>query len=528
MVGLAASIAIGFAVVLWAQEGDYRPLYSNIHNVDGAKVIAVLDASQIDYKIEQRTGALLVSSEHIHDARLMLADAGMPGDKSAGFELLDKEQPLGTSQFMETTRYRRGLEGELARTIKNINVVRNARVHLATPKTTTFIRDKRKPTASVFVELFPGATLKTGQVKAIANLVASSISELSLEDVTVVDQKGNLLSSFEDSDELNLADKQLHYVRKIEEDLSQRIHDLLRPVVGAGRYKAQVSADIDFTKVEQTDEMFNPDLPSIRSEQVLEEQRSTGREASGVPGALSNQPPVAGEAPEVVEAGEGGETINTQGSNLRKQATRNFELDRTISYTKHQVGQIKRITVAVVVDDMLVPAEGEGVASKKPWGDKELDRLSILVRDAIGFNAARGDSINVINAPFVMSELEDLDFPEPEIWEQPWVWQIARIAGSGLLLLVLFFGVLRPVLKNLSSSGQELRDVEMQKALAEAGGPSGEDMGDGTVTLSGGENMLLPSPNESYEQQLNAIKGLIAEDPGRVAQVVKRWVASGE
>jgi flagellar M-ring protein FliF len=154
--------------------------------------------------------------------------------------------------------------------------------------------------------------------------------------------------------------------------------------------------------------------------------------------------------------------------------------------------------------------------------------LSILVRDAIGFNAARGDSINVINAPFVMSELEDLDFPEPEIWEQPWVWQIARIAGSGLLLLVLFFGVLRPVLKNLSSSGQELRDVEMQKALAEAGGPSGEDMGDGTVTLSGGENMLLPSPNESYEQQLNAIKGLIAEDPGRVAQVVKRWVASGE
>ena len=524
MVGLAASVAIGFAVVLWAQGGDYRPLYSNIHNIDGSKVIEVLDANEIPYKIEQKTGALLVDSAHIHNARLKLADAGMPGDRTAGFEILDSEQPLGTSQFMETTRYRRGLEGELARTVKSINVVRNARVHLATPKKSSFIRDRRRASASVFVDLFPGASLKITQVKAIANLIASSVPELALEDVTVVDQKGNLLSTFEESEELNLADKQMKYTRKIEDNLIGRINSLLLPFVGEGRFKAEVSADVDFTRVEQTDEMFNPDLPAIRSEQTLEEQRSAGSEAVGIPGALSNQPPADGNAPEQVGPG-GTEAGKAQSGNKRVQATRNYELDRTISYTRHQVGQVRRLTIAVVVDDrQSISAEGE--VEKKVWTASELDRLTTLVKDAVGFNVLRGDSINVINSAFVATDVETFDFPEPEVWEQPWVWEAARLGGSALLLLILFFGVMRPVLKNLSSTGQEVKDSDMQKALAESGG--GEGMGDDTVTLSGGENMLLPSPNESYEQQLNAIKGLIAEDPGRVAQVVKRWVAAGE
>lgn len=523
MVGLAASVAIGFAVVLWAQGGDFRPLYSNIHNIDGSKVIEVLDANEIRYKIEQKTGALLVDADQIHNARLKLADAGMPGDKTAGFELLDSEQPLGTSQFMETTRYRRGLEGELARTVKNINVVRAARVHLATPKKSSFIRDQRRASASVFVDLFPGASLKVNQVKAIANLVASSVPALALEDVTVVDQKGNLLSSkLEESEEMNFADKQLKYARKIESNLVSRINGILLSIVGEGRFKAEVSADVDFTRVEQTDEMFNPDLPAVRSEQTLEEHRQADSLAGGVPGALSNQPPAEGQAPEQVGAG-GGDSADGQSSKTRVQATRNFELDRTISYTRHQVGQIRRLTIAVVVDD-LASTSADGAAEEKVWTASELDRLTTLIKDAVGFNAMRGDSINVINSAFANVDVEEMSFPEPEIWEQPWVWQAARLGGSGLLLLILFFGVMRPVLKNLSSTGQEMKDSDMQRALAE----TGDGMSDETVTLSGGENMLLPSPNDSYEQQLNAIKGLIAEDPGRVAQVVKRWVSASE
>ncbi len=525
MIGLAASVAIGVAIVLWAQGGDYRPLYGNIQNIDASKVIEVLDGNDIRYKIDHKSGSLLVAADKIHMARLKLADVGMPGDRTAGFELLDKEQPLGTSQFMETTRYRRGLEGELARTIKSINVVRNARVHLAIPKATSFIRDRRKPSASVFVELYPGAMLKNEQVKAISNLVASSISELSLEDVTVVDQKGNLLSEDEEGLQFSLVDKQLQYVHKIEDDLVDRIHNLMLPILGEGRFKAQVSADVDFTQTERADEIFNPDLPAVRSEQMLEEQRTASADVAGVPGALSNQPPGAGQAPE--QAGAGQEVASGgQAGKFRKQSTRNYELDRTVSYTRHQIGAIRRLTVAVVVDDMSASAAEEGVsAESKPWAEAELARLTILIKDAVGFNAARGDSINVINTSFVPVEKEIVEVVEPQIWEHP---AIAKYGKWGVVLIgmILFiFGVMRPVLKNLSSTGSEMRDLGAQSVMGAAMGEGGSDE---NVTLDGGENMLLPSPSESYEQQINAIKGLIAEDPGRVAQVVKRWVASGD
>lgn len=528
MVGLAASVAIGFAIVLWTQGADYRPLYGSLDRLDSAEVVEILEVNDINFKIDGASGALLVADGDVHKARLKLAEAGLPGDRSMGFELLDQDQPLGTSQFMENARFRRSLEGELARTITSINSIRSARVHLAIPKQTVFVRQPRQPTASVFVELFPGRGIKPNQVKAIANLVASSISELTIDHVTVVDQKGNLLSVGEETEDMVMAARQRDYSKKIEGDITQRINSILEPIVGLGSFKAEVSADIDFTEIEQAEEIFNPDLPAIRSEQTLEEARAGGAKAGGIPGALSNQPPGAGQAPEIAGGGTAG--VGAGGQNSRKQATRNFELDRTVSYTKHQVGKINRLTVAVVVDDRARVNGSTGESIREPWSDNELERLAILVRDAVGYSAARGDSVNVLNSPF-LAQKDEFEIVETPIWQQPWFLSIVKQVAGLIIILVLLLGLLRPVLKSLAVTGAKAKEEDRARevaALESSGLDNFEGLSDETVTLTGGEALALPSPHESYEQQLNAVKGIIAEDPGRVAQVVKRWVNEDE
>jgi len=538
MVGIAASMAIGTALVLWMQGGDYKPLYASLEYVDSGKVMAVLDGSEIKYKLDEKSGALLVEADKLHQARLKLADAGMAGDRAAGFELLDKDQPMGSSQFMETARYRRSLEGELARTIMSITSVRSARVHLAQPKSSVFIRDSRKPSASVLLDLYPGAPMTKDQVRAIANLVASSIPELQMGDVTVVDQKGNLLSRFDDDNDMEAAEKQLAYNKKVEDRVQTRIDDLLQPLLGNGKYRAQVSADVDFTAVEQADETYNPDLPAMRSEQTMEEAKAAGSApAGGVPGALSNQPPAAGTAPEKANqpaAATGGGTAATPGAtpsaspqDTRRSSTRNYELDRTVSYTRHQVGRLKRLTVAVAVDD-LTAAGADGKSTRKQWDQAELDRLTILIKDAVGFDAARGDSVNVINTAFLATHEEEAPIVDTPMW-QKLALEYARPVAAFIFAMVFLLAVVRPVFRNLSAvGGASGKGYDSDSALGGGAGGGAGDSGDTTVTLSGGDTLLLPSPNESYEQQLNAVKGLIAEDPGRVAQVIKRWVAQGE
>src|SRR3990167_2217414 len=292
LVGLAASVAIGFAVVLWSQQPDYRPLYGSLDGLDAAQVMETLTAADIKYTVEPNSGALLVRSEDLARARMRLAAAGVaPTDNSVGFEILDREQGLGTSQFMEATRYRRGLEGELARTVSSLNNVKGARVHLAIPKSSVFVRDERKPSASVLVELYPGRGLEPSQVMAIVNLVASSVPEMDKAQVTVVDQKGTLLSDIQEMSELTMAGKQFDYSRRMESLFTQRVHNILQPVLGSGRYKAEVSADVDFSAVESTSEMFNPDQPALRSEQSVNEQRTSSLPPQGVPGARAPPPP---------------------------------------------------------------------------------------------------------------------------------------------------------------------------------------------------------------------------------------------
>lgn len=527
MVGLAASVAIGFAVVLWTQDEDYKPLYGSLDRLDSSEVGSILDFNDIKYKVDTSTGALLVPIDDIQKARLVLADNGIQGDQSIGFELLDEEQPLGTSQFMEATRYRRGLEGELARTISSINSVRSARVHLAIPKQTVFMRDGRKPSASVFLDLYPGRPIQPKQMRGIANLVASSIPEMTIDNVTIVDQKGNLLSVKLEDEKLVIAAQHLDYTRKVEDDIVLRVRRLLSPLLGNGNFKTEVSADIDFTEIEQAEESFNPDLPAIRSEQTVEEQRIGAAGGGGVPGALTNQPPANGEAPEIANAGNGQQGAGAAPSNSRSQAVRNYELDRTVSYTKHEKGRLRRLTVAIVIDDKKQKDITTGDVTTVPWSDVELERLAILIRDAVGYSAVRGDSVNILNERFF--ESSDMEMiGELKIWEQDWFSKLARQLVGLLIIVVLLVGIVRPVLKSLASSGTKVREEEEANELAalqSAGLGAFDTLSDETVTLTGGDELALPKPEESYEQHLNAVKGLVAEDAGRVAQVIKRWIS---
>ncbi|WP_439510558.1 flagellar basal-body MS-ring/collar protein FliF [Marinimicrobium koreense] len=524
MVGLAAAVAIGFAVVLWTQGEEYRPLLPSLDPSESPEVVTVLEQAQIPFRIDPATGGLLVAVDDLSAARIRLAQAGIPRDESTGFELMDQEQPLGTSQFVESTRYHRAMEGELARTISSMNNVRSARVHLAVPKRSVFVRDVREPRASIFLDVNPGRTLDASQVKAITNLVASSVSELNADAVTIVDQHGELLSAKEENSELLMADRQREYTRRVEEGLVQRVNRILEPVLGSENFRAEVSADVDFTATEQAAETFNPDMPAIRSEQIMNET-TTGRDQGGIPGALTNQPPGTAEAPEQIDP-ETGEPVNEEvPREVRERATRNYELDRTISYTRFQQGEVDRLSVAVVVDDK-VEVDEAGNETRVAWTDAELQRLELLVRDAVGFSAARGDSVNVLNSPFRARSLEEFTTPELPWWQQPWLFPYLKQGAGILVLLLLIFGLLRPVLKSLARTGGRASDEEEARELAalEESGLGGYDgLSDETVTLTGGA-LGLPGPEESYEQQLNAVKGLVADDPGRVAQVVKSWI----
>ncbi|MFJ4354290.1 flagellar basal-body MS-ring/collar protein FliF [Pseudomonas sp. NPDC089428] len=549
LVGLAASVAIGFAVVLWSQQPDYRPLYGSLAGMDTKQVMDTLASADIPYHVEPNSGALLVKADDLSRARLKLAAAGVaPSDGNVGFELLDKEQGLGTSQFMEATRYRRGLEGELARTVSSLNNVKAARVHLAIPKSSVFVRDERKPSASVLVELYPGRSLEAGQVMAIVNLVATSVPELDKSQVTVVDQRGNLLSEQVQDTALTMAGKQFDYSRRMEGMLTQRVHNILQPVLGNDRYKAEVSADLDFSAVESTSEQFNPDQPALRSEQAVNEQRASSQGPQGVPGALSNQPPGPASAPQTTGGAAGSAAAIQPGqplvdangqqimdpatgqpmlapypSDKREQTTKNFELDRSISHTRQQQGRLTRLSVAVVVDDQ-VKVDANGETTRAPWGAEDLARFTRLVQDAVGFDASRGDSVTVINVPFAADRGEEI--ADIAFYQQPWFWDIVKQVLGVLFILVLVFGVLRPVLNNITGGGkQAAADSDM-----ELGGMIGLDgeLANDRVSLGGPSSILLPSPTEGYEAQLNAIKGLVAEDPGRVAQVVKEWINADE
>lgn len=515
VVGIALIIVLIVAVILWSRETPYRPVVTNMQEYNAKEIIEKLETDGIDFNINPTTGVLMVAEGDVNKARLSLASILVDKNETTGLEMLDKDQGLGTSQVIENARYRRGLEGELARTIASLTSVRNARVHLALPKQSVFVRDTREPRASVFLELYGGKGLSKDQAEAIINLVASSVPELKVENVTLVDQKGNLLSKSDDKQEDLQATRQFDYTRKVEDNMNQRVQRILEPVLGAENFQAEVSADVDFTQVEQTQELYNPDLIALRSEQTMN-QETTNKPDGGVPGALSNQPPGAATTPEKAPAGKDA-TAETP-VERRSEATRNYEVDRTLSHTQHQTGRLRRLTVSVAVNDIVSTNPETGERTVTPWSEADLKRVEMLVKDAVGFDAARGDSVSVVNSQFRGGNNE---LGEPDFWTQPWFWDIVKQVLVGLFILILIFGVIRPVVKNLINKGKE--EEAAAGELDELG--AGDDIfGDDRVTLAGADEFLLPGASEGFERQLDALKGLIAEDPARVASAMKKWV----
>lgn len=523
MLALAASVAVGVSVVMWMREPDYKPLTGVVSPRQANAAAEALQAANIKYHLDDSTGMLLVPAEAIHQARMIIAGSGgMSGDQS-GFELLDKDQGFGVSQFMETNMFRRSLEGELARSISSINSVQHARVHLAIPKATAFLRDQHMPTASVTVGLAPGQSLSNGQVRAIMNLVAGAVPELTADHVTVVDQSGALLSGQDDDSVQGGTDRQLKYVQQIESNLRDKVRNILLPTVGVNRFSAEVAADVDFTWVEETEELFNPDQPALRSEQTLTEKRVGDATDGGVPGAVSNEPPAVASAPETTPPDAAADTSPAPPpSRSRSEATRNFELDRSISHTRHQLGRVTRLTVSVLVDDLpSATTEGEK-ATYAPWKEADLERLTALVKNAIGYNAARGDTVAVVNSPFLEEHLEPIE-PVP-FWTETWFIDLVKKGIGGLLVLALVFGLLRPLFRNLSRAGSTAASDAAMARLAATRAPSdrryyGELEGGGGGMLGG---------SGAHQSQLATVRGLVAENPERVAQVVKHWVSKDE
>ncbi len=537
LVALAASVALGLYVVMWSRTPDYSVLYTDLSERDLTQVVDALDGNGTPYRIDHRSGVILVAADQVHETRLRLAAAGLPKSAGMGFEMLDEEQGFGTSQFLEQARYQRAVEGELSRSIARINNVRAARVHLAVPKQSAFSRSRREPTASIIVDLYNGRRLEPHQVGAIVHMVSASVPSMSPDHVTVIDQQGNLLSDGHGSgDELVVTAKRFEYVRRLEQSYIERIEAILMPMVGPDGVRAQVTADVDFTATEQTRESFNPDLPAVRSESLLEEERR-GAGNAGVPGALSNEPPATAEAPEQLAGATGADAAaaTTAADNRRSQTTRNYELDRTIAHTKRAVGSIRRLSVAVVLRNPQAaavdpeaepPADGEQPAAG--FDAAQLERMERLVKEAIGFDATRGDSVNLTNADFAAPPIAE-PLPEPPIWEQAWVWSVAKQAAGALFALFIAFGIIRPAVRSLVSK-QDAANAgggELQRGAAGQGGGQGGAGGQGgqLATLPDGQissHPLLASSDIS--PNMDNVKQFVNQDPKIAAQVIKGWV----
>ena len=527
MLGLAFSVAVGVAVVLWSQAPSYDLLFSSLAEQDAAEVLDVLGQLELAYKIDERSGAIMVEAGTVREIKLKLAAQGLPRSSNLGYELLDKETSFTTSKNVELKRFQRALEGEISRTISSIQNVKKARVLLALPKQSVFVRKQKKPSASVILNLYRGRRLDKGQIEAIIYLVASSVPLMEASQVTVVDQTGRLLNSKDTNSELSLTTKQFDYKNEIEEHLMTRIENILMPIVGQGGMRVQVSADVDFTVTEKTQEMFNPDLPALRSEQTTEDQSSLSA-LQGVPGALSNQPPPAGIAPEVAtggaEGGDGGGLGSTS-----KTATRNFELDKTITHTKLATGVIRRLSVAVVIDNQKIFSD-TGDISYLPFSQENLNRFTDLVKQSIGYDMRRGDIVTLTNIAFrIPDELEAL--PGIPLWEQTWVLDLLKQAAAVLVVLFIIFGVLRPTMRGLVAKEKplELKDengVPIAVRYDEEGNAIAiKDTSQSGIGADSEDLLLLESP-QSYEKRLEYVQKLVDDDPKLVAQVIKTWVGS--
>ena len=521
-IGLLSLLAVVLALSVWSSQGDYKVLYANLSDKDGGAIIAQLSQMNVPYRHADGGAAILVPSAQVHDVRLKLASAGLPKGSVVGFELTDTAR-FGMTQFGERLNFQRGLEGELTRSITALAAVQAARVHLALPNQNGFFREQQKPSASVLLTLHPGRTLDRAQVAGIVHLVASSVAELNPKAVSVLDQTGALLSGPSDAVASSGLDaQQLQYVSQVEQGYAKRIVELLEPVVGRDNLRTSVAAEIDFSQTESTSELYKPNQgdaaeKTVRSQQSSEASGSAGMPATGVPGATSNQPPQLATAPIVGAAAplQAAQPGSVGGSGGRRENVTNYEVDKTVRVTRNATGSVKRLNAAVVVNNRST-TDAKGKTTSQPLSADELEKLTSLVRESVGFNQDRGDSVKVINAPFRREVPVETVLP---LWKQPEAIDLLRtLAVPGALAavaLLLVFGLLRPALKTAQQArppSQTLNAVvEDEQSLP---------------ALTGNAPPVLEAPKSSVH--LDSARLLAQQNPAAVAGIVRDWVSGGQ
>ncbi|VAW70036.1 Flagellar M-ring protein FliF [hydrothermal vent metagenome] len=522
VLGVVVTVLVSIGIYTWGTAPSFSSLYNGLEPTDAAQVIAALQSAGIAYELNAASGSVMVESGRVHEARLNLASQGLPKGTAMGLEMLHEEQNFGTSQFVESARYHHAMETELARTISTMRNVKSARVHLAIPKKSVFVRKREKPSASVVLNLYGGRVIEPGQVNAIVHLTASSISSLSPEHVTVVDQSGRLLSSGDLSSSVAMTTKQYDYVRLVERDYEQRIEHLLEPIMGVGKVRATVNANIDFTQLESTEELFNNPKQTVRSEQSSESKRFT-KSGGGVPGALSNQPPQGGQL--VEGTGDAGVVpASSKPQNTSRNSVRNYEVDRTIRHSRQGTGKVQRLTVAVLVDDKVAVEEGE--TTRTPLTKDEIARITSLVQQTIGFSQDRGDLVNVINASFTPLEAVE-DLPEPSIMENRWVQLALKWLGPFILILILILTILKPSIKGLSSYTPPvpvLASPANEDAAGNENAQGGVAAGEGAAQLEH-QASAIPLPSD-HDEKVDFARSMVQQDPKKVANVVKDWIGN--
>ena len=532
MLGAAAVIAAMIGLVLWGQRPEYKVLFSNFSDRDGGAIVTSLQAANVPYQFAEGGNTILVPADKVHEMRLKLAAEGLPRGGNVGFELMEN-QKLGISQFLEQVNFQRALEGELARSVQTIGAVQAARIHLAIPKSSVFVRDQQKPTASVVLTLYPGRSLDKGQVSAIVHLVASSVPDLQPKNVTIVDQAGNLLS--DNSNKLGgnaLDPSQLKYVQDLQQSIARRVESIIAPIVGQNNVRAEATADVDFSTSEQAAEIYKPNQgansAAIRSQQTSESINGSGNAASGVPGALSNQPAPNATAP-LTQAPAAAAAAPANGANpatpgaanpannaaqaaqptvTQRDATTNYEVDKTVRYVQQPMGGLKRLSVAVVVNYKRVVGK-DGKVSFRALTEAEKNQISDLVKEAMGYNKDRGDTLNVVNSPFADANAEPP--AKPPLWQRPEAIDIGiqalKYLGIGIALLILYKKMLKPLVTKLMTPPSPDQEARRRALLQQAIEPMG-------------------TQPPTYKQNLEAARELAREDPKIVANIVKSWVGN--
>lgn len=525
LVAVAAAVAFGVAVVLWSRGPNYGLLYAGLDSKDAAAITQALQSSNTPYQLGPDGASISVPAADLAAVRLRLASQGLPqGSAGTSTTVPGTDSPFGMSDLAERTRYQQMLETDLGNTIAGLQSVRAARVHLALPKPSAFIRDNRQASASVLVTLFPGRQLDASQVAAIVHLVASSVPELDPRQVSVVDQQGQLLTVSDPDSPGAVGDSRLRLATRMENTYAQRIEELLTPLVGPGKVRAQVYADLDFSQTEKATETFNHENPALRSEQVSSEQRRDGSAGGAVPGALSNQPPTTVAQPTAAKPNAAATNANATAANANaggessSSATRNYELDRTVSHVSDPAGRLARLTVAVAVDNKQV-TDDKGNSKSVPFTAQELEHLTELAKNAVGFNQQRGDNVTVINQPFHKTPGNE-PVPETPFWQRPGVMDLIKQGGGVLVALIIAFGLLRPLLRGVFKAP----GTALQALPAGAGA-----MPTVSVRIDDPEDDIeapgrLAAPGMNYEARVAMAKRMVTENPKQVAQVVRSWV----